>query len=182
MPVTDFNDPDLWLSVFCKNVGGYRRAGKDGIHNSVENEMLRSALSLQGGQRVLLIGAAYGWVAEDWQAAGINAVAVDTSTYIQATKAENAVVDVLDFDVMTDAGLQAAKTLGPWDWVITEDLLPCLSDDEVNTLAVNLRQLGRVAHWVAPIVSPPFISRPLETYRDWLAPDVVVHRYTGEVA
>ena len=161
MPLVDSNDPAVWDSLYDgwtadgRTRAHYDRIVKDRILGA-DHWRLRDALALQPGQRIALIGAGFGWVAEDWAASGLGPiVAVDTSTYIQSRKVTEAAVTVYAEDVTTTQGRRALKqALGGTgvtvDWAITEDVLPVLSDAECVQLDTFLRNWAvDVAHWIS---------------------------------
>ena len=88
MPLIDANDPRIWdggsISVYRNRVNG-RFVGytREVRRNYMGNDhwVLRQKLGLKPGQSILIVGAGYGWVAEDWQTIGLGPIiCVDNST------------------------------------------------------------------------------------------------------
>lgn len=207
MPLVDSNLAATWASLYreynpagVEMVGGvpvvpgadapigYSRAVKDRIIGN-DHWALARALNLQPGQRIALIGAGFGWVAEDWAAAGLGPiVAVDTSTWIHANKAANATVTILNADTATNSGRNAVRqALGlsgnqRADWAITEDVLPVLSDAECLQVGAALRNMAtNVAHWVSVLVpgggqDARLNWKTLASWKVLMTPDKVVKR------
>lgn len=188
MPLLDFNKKETWDSLYSAHVGGevhhftrkarQRHIGEDGWR-------LKRALGLQLGQNIVLVGGGFGWIAEEWEASGLGPIVVtDTSKFIQLRKHQEAVVPILDADVLTAPGRQAIyDALGATpDWVITEDVLPTLSDIEALDFVLAVRALSakQVAHWVSVKGGPGDDQRlNWKTLDDWkvmVAPDLAVER------
>jgi len=166
MPLVDSNSAAVWDSLYqCspKDGGGqiyhFDRIVKDRILGN-DHWSLLTALQTKGitkGQKICLLGAGFGWVAEDWVAQGWTPlIAVDTSTYIASRKATEATVTIYDYDITTGSGRNAIKqALGVTgnnkvNWMISEDVLPILSDTECGQLDGWMHDLGtNVAHWVS---------------------------------
>lgn len=196
MPLVDMNLKANWdasyvlhdIDVTGRAVGtlGFERKAKARLLGE-DHWMLRDALGLTIGQKIALIGAAYGFIAEDWIASGLSVVAVDTSTYIQSTKGTNATLTILNESGLTTASrnniLSAAglANSAKFDWVITEDVLGVLSDNECTTLAVALRKFAvKVAHWVS--VTQGSVSnanlnwKTLAQWKALMTPDMIIQR------
>lgn len=202
MPLMDSNLQSTWEELYhCPMDDGtiayferrarYRILGND-------HWALKNALNLQPGQTIVLVGGAFGWVAEEWISAGLGPIAViDTSTWIQSNKAMHATVEIMNEDGATSAsrgrirqalGLTGAQQA---DWAISEDVIPLLSDAEVPDFIMRLRVIGTtVAHWVSvgqPADGGGWAGNPKlnwKTLEDWKAlvtPDLVVQRGTDRV-
>lgn len=171
MPLVDSNDVAVWNSLYSCVLDGrtahFERAARQ-QYMGRDGETLIAALvgvGLQKGQRIALIGAGFGWLAEEFVAAGYGPIAdgtangkvcaVDTSTWIQANKAGNATVAIVNADVNGSTGRRTVKQQfgsnnAVIDWAISEDVLPILSDAECGVFASALRQVAtNVAHWVS---------------------------------
>jgi hypothetical protein len=156
---------------------------------------LKEALNLQPGQSIGIIGAGFGWVAEDWFAAGLSPiVAVDTSAWIHSNKAQHATVTILNEDGSTNASRgRIRQALGLTGgnratWCISEDILPTFADDEALTLAQRMRLVGTTcAHWVScsAVVTAAQDQRlnwkTLEQWKALVTPDLVVERGTDRM-
>jgi hypothetical protein len=163
---------------------GFVRAAADQIMGN-DPDMLITALESKGltpGQRIVLIGGSFGWVAEKFIARGYGPAAdgtangkvavVDTSTWIQNNKNANAQLTITNADVNASTGRRAIRNLfgsnnATVDWAISEDVLPCLigtgptpgGNNEIVPFCQNLRSLANnVAHWVS--VGVPVFNDP----------------------
>ena len=192
MNLLDFDSQETWNQLYrCEIDGeilGYERKAKPGIIG-LDAEKLGNALNLQPGQRILLVGGGYGFVQEDLEQVGLGPiVTTDISAHIQGTKSENATVEIYNESALTfeSRGRIQALFEGPIDVVITEDVLPCLSDAECISLSMALNELCEdVVHWVSPL-SPGSVGslnwKSLEDWKDFLPNDRFVRRGAGEVA
>lgn len=202
MPLVDVNQAATWAASYRVvmddgSVVGYDRRAKDRILGQ-DHWALLKALGIVKGQRVVLLGSGFGWVGEDWTAAGYGPiVCCDTSTWIQANKAQHATVAILNEGASTTASRRNIKVaLGGQnvvvDWAITEDILPWLTDAECTALAAAVRQLAtNVAHWITPGYGVGGAGSPAQdTGLNWksmaswkalVAPDKVVRRGGAEV-
>jgi 23S rRNA U2552 (ribose-2'-O)-methylase RlmE/FtsJ len=185
----DPNQASFWETLYSCEINGeihhFDRAAKQSIMGN-DGEKLRQALVIQSRQNVVLIGAAFGWIAEDWVKLGINVVAVDTSTWIHANLEGNAVVPIINADCRTEPGREAilnALNTVP-DFVISEDVLPVLTDDDCNTLALGMRALGgKTAHWITTGTSGD-VDLNWKTQEQWkqmFAGDLIIQRGTSVV-
>lgn len=84
---------------------GYGRAMMLGFCES-RAKLLISGLGLTASDRVLLVGSAFGWLAEclEDQVPGLSMVSLDTSTWVQATKDQTETAEI-------EAAVQAAGIL-----------------------------------------------------------------------
>ena len=158
MPIIDwnqessFNHPDIY-----GRIGGYCRNSKEDIMRVCEHHKLQIAINPTSEQKILIVGAGFGWIAESWIESGISSIcAVDTSAWIQNNKAENAVIDIYDYDVMTSQGVAAIKqvlNVAPEDKIdlcVTEDIICSYTDQECIELAVQLRTFcNRIVHYTS---------------------------------
>lgn len=196
MPITDWNDSAVWNALYsgCSNEEEqFVRDSKDIIMCNA-HWRLKDALDIKPSESIVLIGAAYGWIAEDWIQFGLGpVVAVDISTYIQTRKHMHAVVPIINENILTESGLEAIRSvLGGngimADWVISEDLLPMLTDQECLDMGREMRKLGKnVAHWVTTkspgnVEWPPMNWKTLEEYKNLMSPDAIVKRGSDKIA
>lgn len=193
MPLVDSSQKAVWDSLYSLNGGlHYERAAKDRILGN-DHWRLKEALNLQPGQKIALIGAGFGWIAEDWIAAGLSVVATDTSSWIQANKGANATVTILNEGGLTNTSRKnILSALGlnqnsKFDVVITEDVLPILSDAECQTLGSALRQFAvKLVHWLS-ILQPGAEQdarlnwKTLEDWKALMGSDTAVQRGSSRV-
>lgn len=192
MPLIDTNDPAVWASLYTVYVDGevchFERRARDRIIG-VDADHLASALEGVGllkTDRIAFIGAGFGWMGERFAALGYQQVVnVDTSSWIQSNKGQHAVMPILDVEILTELGRDA---LGPCDWVISEDVLPCLTDAECRVFMAAMREVApQRAHWITPGTAGGETTitlnwKPLEDWKAMCAPDYVVRRGGKEVA
>lgn len=194
MPLIDSNLQATWDSLYRCELNGqtvhYARAAKERILGN-DHWLLREALNIQPGQSIALIGSGFGWVGEDWAAAGYGPIAnTDTSTWIQANLPGNAIVPVLAEGALSGASrnhIRTAAGLGPsakFHWVISEDVLPVLTDAECLNLGAAMRILGtNVAHWVTvagPNTRASLNWKTKEAWKILMGADLIVQRGRGE--
>jgi hypothetical protein len=219
MPLVDSNDPALWdggpnslYRAFPNGaqLGYVREAAFCYLGNDVDG-LIAALVSkgLQGGQRIALIGAGYGWVAEKFIEKGYGPAAdgttngkicaVDTSTFIQSNKTNNANLSIIDADVNAATGRrtirqQFGSNNAEVHWIVSEDILPILigagpspgGNNEVVPFCQNLRTLASVgvAHWVSvgTASSDPRLNwKTLDEWKAWVTPDFVIQRGTATV-
>jgi hypothetical protein len=189
MPYIDFDDPAVWAEMYNPP---YERANREVLFSSGMKSArdLRLALEARGmlpTHKIALIGGGYGWVAEEWIAAGYQSLIVcDTSSYIQSNKAQHAVVTIHAEGADSNGSRGNIRQLlgnarnSPIDWAVTEDVLPCFTDAEIGSYAPQLRQLARnVAHWVTPKSPGNYMTMNWKTVEEWkalLTPDLIVAR------
>jgi hypothetical protein len=203
MPLVDSNDPTVWSSTYRVYVDGvergYERAAKDRIMGEDPDRMVEALVrvGLQKGQRIALIGCGFGWMAEQLVELGYGPIAdgtasgrivnVDTSTWIHANKANNAVIEILNQNINASTGRRAVKSAfgspnAVIDWAISEDVLPILTDSEVSPFCSALRQAAvNVAHWVSVLYPEADQDTRMnwKTLADWktlVAPDHLIER------
>lgn len=186
MPLIDTNDPEVWASLYTVYVDGevchFERRAKDRIIGpDADNlEAALSSIGLKKEDRIAFIGCGYGWMGERFVELGYkNVVNVDTSSLIHANKDKNAVLPILDIEILTPEG---RAELGPCDWVISEDVLPCLSDAECGVFIIAMRQVApNRVHWVSPKIegAEQFSAMNWKTagaWKEFVAPDHLVQR------
>lgn len=219
MPLVDSNQSSLWdggaTSLYRAWDGrnghlGYQRS-EAWRYIGNDAKSLIAALESVGmttGQRIALVGAGFGWVAEEFIAQGYGPMAdgtangkvcaIDTSTWIQSNKNGNATVNIVNADVNASTGRRAIRQQfgsnnAVIDWAISEDVLPILSGtgptpggtNEIVPFAQTLRSLAtNVAHWVS-VGSASGDTRlnwkTLEEWKAWVTPDFVIQRGTSNV-
>jgi hypothetical protein len=148
---------------------------------------LVSALGLQPGETIVLMGCGFGFLGDALVAVGLGPVTCcDTNPHVQATKATEALLPILDEDGLTPTS-QAA--IGYHDWAITADPLPWLIDAECVALAEACRLLANnTAHWISCLGEGPDVFPPPQgnwktaaQWKELLTPDLVVMRGTDMV-
>jgi hypothetical protein len=221
MPLVDSNQASLWdgssdLSLYRAWVNnlpvGYQRMA-DGSSPFIGNDAkaLIAALESRGllkTHRLVLIGAGFGFVHDEFLAAGYGPTAdgtangkllsVDTSTYIQANLNGNARVPILNADVNAATGRRTVRQQfgsnnAAVDWIVTEDVLGTLigagptpgGNNEIVPLCQNLRTFtANVAHWISPLTAssdPRLNWKAMSEWKAWVAPDLVIQRGTSAV-
>lgn len=188
MPLVDLNHQSGWDRLYEAQVGDtvyhFERPAKDIILGR-DHFSLRDALGLRPHHRIALIGAGFGWVAEDWINDGFpHVVAVDISEWVHANKDKHAAVPILDADCRTQKGRDVitAALGGSVDWAISEDVLPILTNTECRDLIQGMRILApEVAHWITPCRPESGLnSHTLKGWKHMVKPDLVVQRGRGE--
>lgn len=190
MPLVDSNLESTWNSLYSCLIGnqtvGFDRAAKQQYFGN-DHFTLKNALRLTARDGVVLIGGAFGWIAEDWIADGLSVVVTDTSTWIHANKVTQSLVPILNESALTDQSrTNIAEAIGrPITVAITEDVMPNLADDECIELSSALRLLApKVVHWVTcglPSLQNPLNMKSTEQWKALLSPDLIVQRGRGEV-
>lgn len=165
MPLLDYNDPAIWAETYDVNRDdgqpgrvGYVLAGKRHlISRDIAPEII-AELGLNDTHRILILGAGFGWLANDIAImSGAVVAAVDTSTYIQDNKVANAEgVEILNADVSAGSGrAQVRQALGitgnnKATHAITENVITVLDDAENTQLSSFLHNMADiVVHWTA---------------------------------
>lgn len=159
MPLLNFNDPLVWDSLYAVYVDNelchYERKAKDRIVGADADNLIEALqnIGIQNNHNILFVGSGFGWLAEKFVEFGYtNVLNVDTSSYIQTNKNEHAVLPILDTDILTLEGRSEILSHfnGTVDLIITEDVLPCLSDLECVNFCNMLNQISQnVIHWVS---------------------------------
>lgn len=214
MPIADADLESTWTSLYrCPmddgTVAHYERRARDRILGR-DADWLIDVLEAHGlvpGQRISLVGAGFGWVAEAFLARGYGPAAdgtsagrvasIDTSAWIQANKGANAApgITILNADVNGSTGRRTIKQhFGSRnviiDWCVTEDVLPCLVGDgpvpagsnEIQPFCDSCRLLANnVAHWLTtgPGTHPMVNWKTLDEWKAWVTPDLVIERGAG---
>jgi hypothetical protein len=175
----------LYSSQLDGKTVGYIRAAKD-HHFGKDTDNLINALSSVGMEkhhRIALIGAGFGWAGERFIELGYeNIVSTDTSQWIHANKAENAIIPIHDIDICTPEG---RVELGIFDWAVTEDIFPLLVDQEAIHLSWSARMIAKhVAHWVSvrKVTQDPRLNwKYLGEWKQLVDPDWVIERGTAGI-
>jgi SAM-dependent methyltransferase len=192
VPLMDFDKQETWEAMYRVHVDDGKWMH---FHRDVRAQLLghsplqlRDNLKIELDKRILLVGAGFGFVAEDFVENGYkNVVACDSSKWIHAHKDRYAVLDIVDADPTRPHDRAA---LGSFDWCVTEDVVTCLTDDEAVALAQACRSLApKVAHWTTACphrhdldefksrtAHPHFNWKKMVDWRALLAPDLVVPR------
>src|SRR5690349_18512502 len=206
MPLVDSNLAALWdggdTSLYRAWKGdspptffGYQRSEMSRyIGNDADNLIAALESSgLQIGQRIALIGAGFGWVAEAFIAKGYGPMAdgtangkvcaVDTSNWIQSNKNGNATVTIINADVNASTGRRTVKQQfgsnnAVIDWAISEDVLPLLigagpipaGNNEIVPFCSAMRQVAtNVVHWVSVNTASGDTRLNWKTLEEWKA-------------
>src|SRR5262245_38195295 len=205
MPLVDANDPNVWLQLYQSGVYGcsYDRIAKYDFLGQ-DHYALRDALVARGMQKtnnIVLIGGAFGWVAEDWIADGfVNTKITDISSAIHGRKGQSSLeghpqasVEIINEDGITVPSRRRIKqAFGSTDaiihWAITEDLAGFFSDAECLNFAPSFRQLAtKVAHWISVGTrrndspekwagDPRLNWKTIQDWKTLLTPDLVIQR------
>jgi hypothetical protein len=158
MPLVDSSSAALWDggegSLYRDGFGrGYVSEALPAFYGN-DHTRLREVLDIQAGQSIILVGAGFGYVAEQWTGLGYGPiVAIDTSTWIHANKGD---AEVLNEDGTTNQSRgrirQALGLSGNQraTWCISEDMLGVLTDAEAVQAATSMRIIGtNVVHWLS---------------------------------
>lgn len=150
------------------------------------------------GQKLLVVGCGFGYLVDDLVAAGYDAYGIDNAyaigkgkALLPAIAARLLVADALTASTL-DAAASAAGLKGhtpKWALLVTEDVLPVMSDAEVQTALTNLRArcTTNLLHFVTPgdggqACDPRLNWKPIDGWRGVLCPpDVVADAETGLV-
>ena len=192
MPRVDFDDPETWASLYGDGEGiGFTREHANAVGDYAR---LRELLDLKPEQSIILLGGAFGWGAEEWEAAGLGPIVVtDTSTWIQTNKPAQATLPIYNEGSSTSSSRsKILKALGQAKatWCISEDVMPTLDDAEATQLALRMRLMAtNVAHWISIGLrrdsdgewggDPRLNWKTLEDWKELLSPDIVVARNGG---
>lgn len=191
MPYVDFDDPSIWQAMY--NPPFIRENFlPHGPRGNIDGNNLLDALiskGLEASHRVVIVGGGFGWNAETFIARGYdNIVVCDSSSYIQERLAGNAVLPILNENLLTEESrLRVLNALGgTCDLAITEDVVAGLYDNEIASFAPMMRAFAtRIAHWVTPYLGADrhtmeFNWKPIDEWKAILSPDIIVKRGAGE--
>lgn len=222
MPLVDSNQASAWdggASSMYRSYGpdgtvrGYTRAAMRDYYGNDVDTLIAALVSkgLTQGQRIVLIGAGFGWAAERFVELGYGPMAdgtangkicnVDTSTWIQDNKNGNATTTIINADVNASTGRrtirqQFGSNNAAIDWLVSEDVLPGLigpgatpaGNNEIVPFCQSLRSLAQVgvAHWVTvrkdlSQQDSRLNWKSLEEWKAWVTPDFVIERGTSTV-
>lgn len=202
MPLVDLNDPTLYdggpdsLYTSASGAGLERSVFLQGYYNDADK--LIDALMTKGmapGQRIVMVGAQFGWVGERLIQRGFGPAAdgtlngrvacLDTSTYFQdaTRKAANATLTIRNDQINGSTGRRALKIFFgsqniTIDWCITHILTMLIGAgpapsgaNEIEPFCDACRLLStNVAHWVTPLMSGPPSQDArlnLKTMQEW---------------
>lgn len=186
MPLVDLSDQTLYdggaASLYTGGLSGLNRSQCLEAWNSDGNKLI-DALETKGmtpGQRIVLVGAMFGWTGELLISRGYGPAAdgtlagrvacLETSTYFQdpVRKAANATLTLRSDDINGNTGRRALKTFFgnqniTIDWCITHILTSLVGTgptpggaNEIEPFCSACRQLSdNVAHWVTPLMQGP---------------------------
>ena len=162
-----------------------------------------TSVGLVKGQRIVIVHAMFGWVAEEFIAQGYGPIAngttagrivnVDMSTWIHANKAAHATLPILSEDVTTTPGRRNIKSaLGSptqtIDWGIAYEILPDLTDTECATFRTAMRALAtKVVHWVTPLAGGPpgqdarLNLKSISAWKTLMTPDYIIGRGSASI-
>lgn len=186
MPLVDLADPTLYdggaTSLYTGKLSGLVRANCLPAW-AADGNLLINALETKGmapGQRIVLVGAMFGWLGELLISRGYGPAAdgtlngrvacLETSAYFQdaTRKAANATLTLRSDDINGNTGRRALKTFFgnqniTIDWCITHLLIYLTGagptpggNNEIQPFCSACRQLStNVAHWVTPLMSGP---------------------------
>lgn len=189
MPLMDFDKPETWAFLYSTSFT------RDAWQESAALDALGmiEALKphgLETNDTIAFIGSGYGWIAEHWSSSGYpNVAAFDTSSYIHANKADNALLVIHNEDGLnasSQARMKSVFSIDPAmkiDWVITEDVIPCLSDEELQVFLPAMRMLGKkVVHWTSLKTDGNFAPLNWKTSDEWktfIGADLLIPRSTA---
>lgn len=208
MPLVDFTDASLWdgssATSLCRvwngdnppTYSGFTRANRQALIGNDGFNLVKAleSVGMAKGEKICLVGGGFGWVTEDFITAGYaRARCADSSSWIHADKVHHAAIPIINADIITAAGQVALKTAfnlqagEKLDWVITEDVLPCLNDAEVIAFVIACRKMGaKVAHWLTPKLGPSQDARlnwkSIVEWKTMVAPNYVIQRGKSVVA
>jgi hypothetical protein len=165
MPLIDPNLAASWAAAY---EGGYARSNTV-LVGLIQNDamMLRQRLGVTAGQTVAMMGAGFGFEAEEWIAAGIGPiVCCDYSSWIQSFKQNNATLTILNEDgsnansqrnIKQAAGIAANAK---FDWAVSCDTMPWLTDTECTRLSTFMHNMANnVGHLISIAeVNPPAVG------------------------
>lgn len=189
MPLVSFNDKSDWDAAYSIVINGeelhYERRAKEYVMGPTA-DLLRAALEslgLQRTDRIAFIGCGFAWTGESFAAAGYtNIVNVDKSDWINSSKQEHAVLPILNADVLTQEGL---ALVGTADWAVSEDILPCYTDEEALALSTAMRLIApNVVHMTSTKdvgSAQGYNWKTLEEWKTLLSPDYLTRRCSDVV-
>lgn len=125
-------------------------------------------LEITDGQSVVIFGGGYGWTVEAFNEdyPNIKVVNIENSTYINSTKDADTII--LNEDMNSSKSIDAIKIeLGAntIDWIITEDVLPCISDVDILSLLVKLDTIAsNVCHKISTRDDPKLVPLSNDDY------------------
>lgn len=202
MPLQDWDDPQVWANAYKVKKASNPNEWADGyVRDSslytaapAKANRIINALGIQSTDTVGMIGAGYGWIANQIAIqTGCVVAAVDTSSIIQAGKAANADIEILNADVSAGNGRAAVKqALGitgnnKASYMITEELITLLDDTECTQLSSFLNDLAnQVVHYTSEIrpnnpQDPDYNWKTLEDWKLLLPADLFISAHDYRV-
>jgi 2-polyprenyl-3-methyl-5-hydroxy-6-metoxy-1,4-benzoquinol methylase len=137
-------------------------------------------------KRVLVAGCGWGFLVEELVRRGIDAWGIDAADYAiqKAARHVRGVAPRIRRGDVLNAGID-----GTYDLIVTEDLLPCASDEsEAVRMAAHVRQhAGKVLHIVTPgdpadpSKLPGVLWKSLEEWKSLVGGDTVLSAESWEV-
>ena len=132
-------------------------------------------LSLPVGSKVLVVGAALGYIMEEFKKLGMEPYGIDNSQYIKSIKNKEKVkFDIDDIDITDNNFMNSMNRLvgvTQFDCIVTEDVLP--SHDNWTKIFQNCEAVlkpelnkNRIVHIVEVNASGDFVSK---THEQWAA-------------
>ena len=198
MPLYNFTG-DYYNQIY-PGLLSYTRENKNVLVQLEDQILLKNALGIQPGESILIIGAGFGWRVEDLVTLGLGPIcATDTSAWIQENVQTEANPGIIIYNLdINDAidrdAIKAVLNLGASDkfkWGITEDVLPCLTDQECIEMSNNMRTICEsVVHYVSipnKLNTPEFnptLSHNFKIGPDWknlLPNDTIIKQLTSQV-
>jgi hypothetical protein len=188
MPLVDYNLKSTF-DVAYNDSGGYSRDTRPVILRDAPLR-LAQVLHMQPGEPILIVGAGYGWIAEEWLDMGLGPICpVDTSEWIQSSKYDSSTIEIYSLDVSKEADVQRIHQLLDTtriEWVITENVLPVLTDDECETLSRHLHSFcPNIIHYMQtskPHTDPQKHNwKSADEWKDLLPADRIVDYFTYQV-
>lgn len=111
--------------------------------------------------RVLVVGAAFGYLCAQLKRHGVTSMGCDSSAFVAAHQDEHAAT-VLYADVRQ----LVASDVPDLDWVVTESVLESYDATEARSIITACHELApNVAHLVYTNLRPPFRNKPLGQWK-----------------
>ena len=190
MPQVNYNLKETY-EISYKSYGGYSRLQRTAMIRNTPIK-LKELFNIQPNESILIIGAGFGWIPEEWLSMGLGPVyALDTSEYIQNNLVGNANIPIYNIDIIQNTSdVLALNNNQPFRWAFTDNMITVLTDTEVLTLASNLRSVAQtVVHYTQDIIVNHELTDPLnhnwKTLASWksiLYPDIIVEYESHTIA
>ena len=198
MPLYSFTEN--YYKQTYSGISSYSRTNRYELVYPEDQVLLRNALNIQPGESILIVGAGFGWRVEELINLGLGPIfATDTSPWIQNNTqneaASHIIIHNLDINSSIDRDtIRKLLNFGPDDkfkWGITEDVLPCLTDQECIDMSNNMWSIcENVVHCVSipkklnTAEFKPLLSHNLKLGPEWktlLPNDKIVKLLTDQV-